>query len=115
MSINATSSLSGVWHAAGVLADGLLFNQSAQMLHRVYGPKVHGACNLQLACTKGPLAAYVLFSSVAALFGGAGQSNYSAANCCLDALGSYQRDSGLAASSVQWGPWTDVGMAAGHG
>ena len=60
-----------------------------------------------------PLNACVLFSSIAGLFAGAGQSNYSAANCCLDALAESRRSCGQAGTSVQWGPWADVGMAAG--
>jgi len=102
----------GVWHAAGVLSDGLLRSQTAASLRRVYAPKAGGAWCLQSACAAAPLDSFVLFSSMAALFG-AGQSNYSAANCCLDALSARRRGDGLAASSVQWGPWADVGMAAG--
>jgi len=115
LAIDTTSCLSGLWHAAGVLADGLLLKQNAHMLRRVYAPKVYGACYLHSAGTTGPLDACVLFSSVVALFGAGGQANYAAANCCLDALGSGRRFSGLASLSVQWGPWADVGMAAGHG
>ena len=78
--------LRGLWHAAGVLADGLLAGQSSRTLHRVYGPKVHGAMLLQRGSGSRQLDACVLFSSVAALLGSAGQANYSAANTELDAL-----------------------------
>ena len=53
-----------------------------------------------------------LFSSVAALFLGEGQANYSAANSCLDALAACRRAHGQTAVSVQWGAWAEVGMAS---
>ena len=105
--------LSGIWHAAGVLSDGLLRSQTAATLRRVYAPKAHGAWCVQQACAWTALDALVLFSSVAALFGGAGQANYAAANCCLDSLSECRAVRGVCSSSVQWGPWADVGMAAG--
>ena len=104
--------LAGAWHAAGVLSDGLLHSQTAQTFKRVFAPKAFGGWSLQAACANAPLQAMVFFSSVAALLGGAGQSNYAAANCCLDATSAMRRAYGQAASSVQWGPWADVGMAS---
>jgi NAD(P)-dependent dehydrogenase (short-subunit alcohol dehydrogenase family) len=102
----------GVWHAAGVLADGLLPNQSAQSLARAFGPKSDGGRLLRLTCARLPLRVCALFSSVAALFGGAGQASYSAANSCLDELASHCSVRGCAAVSMQWGAWAAVGMAA---
>ena len=96
--------LRGVWHAAGVLADAPLRAQSAASLARVFAPKAHGAW-LASRATAGatPLGACVLFSSVAALLGGAGQANYAAANGCLDALAAARRARGAAGVAVQWG------------
>ena len=104
--------LSGVWHAAGVLADGLLPKQSALSLARVCGPKTHGGWALHVSSVRTPLRTCALFSSAAALLGGAGQANYSAANVCLDALAAHRRAHGCASVSAQWGAWADVGMAA---
>ena len=72
--------LDALWHAAGVLADGLLPNQNAETLARVYAPKVNGACTLQMLTTPAPLGSSTLFWSVASMLGGAAQANYSAAN-----------------------------------
>ena len=47
--------------------------RTAATLARVYGPKAHGAWALQRGTAALPLEACALFSSVAALLGGAGQ------------------------------------------
>ena len=98
---------------------GLCSRALSRSLHpafrRVYAPKAVGGWGLQRASAASPLDACVLFSSVAALLGLGGQANYSAANCCLDALAASRHARGSAATSVQWGPWADVGMAAGQG
>ncbi|EOD38765.1 hypothetical protein EMIHUDRAFT_224172 [Emiliania huxleyi CCMP1516] len=104
--------LAGVWHAAGVLSDGLLRAQNSSTVKRVFAPKVAGAWALQQAAATSPLDTYVLFSSIAALIGGGGQSNYAAANGMLDSLGACRRTRAMNATSVEWGPWAAVGMAA---
>ena len=102
----------GAWHAAGVLADGTLPAQRGGAFGLVYAPKAHSGWALQLATASSPLHAFAFFSSVAALLGGAGQANYSAANACLDALASFRLTSSLPAVSVPWGAWAEMGMAA---
>ena len=105
--------IGGLWHAAGVLSDGLIAKQAASMLQRVFAPKVHGAWALQDASSGHPLDACVLFSSIAALYMSVAQANYAAANECLDALAEHRVARAQHAVSVQWGPWAGFGMASG--
>ena len=56
----------------------------------------------------------VLFSSVAALLGSPGQASYAAANSSMDFLPSAWRRGGSPTTAIQWGPWADIGMAAGR-
>jgi myxalamid-type polyketide synthase MxaC len=104
--------LRGVIHAAGVLDDGVLLNQSWERFEQVMAPKVAGAWNLHMLTKDMPLDHFILFSSVASIFGAAGQSNYVAANAFLDSLAHYRRGRGLAAVSINWGPWAETGLAA---
>lgn len=112
--------LRGLFHAAGVLDDGLLEGQTPSRLQSVLAPKLEGWLQLEqaVAQTSVPLEFAVAFSSMASLLGSPGQSNYSAANGSLD--GACSEGYGFAGTdavtlSVQWGPWDEIGMAAGHG
>jgi acyl transferase domain-containing protein/aryl carrier-like protein len=104
--------LKGVVHAAGLLDDATLPQQSVERFRRVAAPKVEGAWNLHLQTRPDPLNFFILFSSVTSLFGSPGQSNYTAANAFLDGLAGYRRSLELPALSIHWGTWSEVGLAA---
>jgi malonyl CoA-acyl carrier protein transacylase len=104
--------LRGVIHAAGVLDDALLEQQSWERFSRVFGPKVSGAWNLHTLTRDLSLDFFILYSSAASLLGSPGQGNYSAANSFLDILAYYRRSRGLPGLSINWGAWSEVGSAA---
>jgi acyl carrier protein len=101
--------LRGIFHAAMVLDDGLLTQLTPQRFSRVMSPKVSGAWNLHEASKDLRLDCFVMFSSVSALTGAAGQANYAAANSFLDAMAHYRRSLGLPALTVNWGALSGVG------
>ncbi len=104
--------LRGVIHAAGVLDDGVLVQQTRDRFVRVMAPKVAGGWNLHEATAGLDLDFFIQFSSIASLLGSQGQGNHAAANAFLDALASHRRARGLPALSINWGAWADVGAAA---
>ncbi|MFJ6775373.1 type I polyketide synthase, partial [Kitasatospora sp. NPDC091257] len=105
--------LSGVVHAAGV-GDPTPFGSTARAgFAAIVDGKAEGAVCLDELLGDTPLDYFVLFSSVAGVWGSGGQSAYAVANAALDALAVDRRARGLAATSVAWGPWAGEGMAGG--
>ncbi len=107
--------LRGIIHAAGVLDDGILLQQDWDRFRRVLAPKIFGAWFLHTQTQDMPLDFFVMFSSIASLFGSVGQANHAAANAFLDALAFHRRAGGLPALSINWGAWAEIGAAARKG
>jgi myxalamid-type polyketide synthase MxaB len=105
--------LHGVFHAAGVLDDGLVSGQTSERLQAVLAPKWIGWLRLQHALQHQGITPEIVvqFSSMAALLGSPGQSTYAAANGALDGdMALLERPGWM---SVQWGRWSGRGMAGG--
>ncbi|MGO8770367.1 SDR family NAD(P)-dependent oxidoreductase [Mycobacterium sp.] len=106
--------LRGVFHAAGVLDDGLIASLTPDRLDTVLRAKVDGAWNLHELTQELELSAFVVFSSMAGIVGAPGQGNYAAANSFLDGLAAYRRARGLPGLSVAWGLWEQPSAMTRH-
>ena len=105
-------SITGVIHAAGVLDDGIALNLSNEQFIKVARPKVVGLQNLDTVLSKNKLTHFIAFSSAANILGTSAQANYNAANYYTDQFMLARHESGLAATTVDWGNIGGVGMAA---
>jgi acyl transferase domain-containing protein len=103
--------LRGVFHAAGVMQYEPLSNQTSEQMRDVLGAKMFGGWLLHRLLISVPLDLFVLFSSSSTLLGSPMMGSYSAANVFLDSLAHHRRATGRPALSVNWGTWSDVGMA----
>ncbi|WP_063041084.1 type I polyketide synthase [Nocardia pseudovaccinii] len=101
--------ITGVVHGAGVLADSMLTDKTAESIERVLDPKLSGLATVLAAL--GELGHLVLFTSVAGLFGNAGQADYAAANEALSrfAVSYRRRHPDCHVTAIDWGAW-DGGM-----
>jgi acyl transferase domain-containing protein len=107
------ATLRGIFHAAGILADGLVLNLDGEAVDAARSGKVEGAHALRKEARGALLDFVVLCSSAAGLFGGQGQGAYAAANAELEALAQEWRSDGVNVVSVAWGPWAEGGMFVG--
>ncbi|MFI7290659.1 type I polyketide synthase [Streptomyces anulatus] len=107
----AEYSPNAVVHAAGVGGLGRLSELTEDDLAAAQAGKAAGAENLDELC--GDLDAFVLFGSVAAVWGGAGQAAYAAANARLETLALRRAARGAPATCVAFGAWGGEGMAQG--
>ncbi|NKI45064.1 type I polyketide synthase [Streptomyces physcomitrii] len=105
----------GVVHAAGVLDVAPLDIVNPEDLNTALRAKAEGAVLLDELSRGRDWDAFVVFSSIAGVWGSGGQGAYAAANACAEGVVERRRAGGLAGTSVAWGPWAGGGMVSGEG
>jgi NAD(P)-dependent dehydrogenase (short-subunit alcohol dehydrogenase family) len=97
----------GIIHGAGVLADALIEDKTAEQFQRVFATKVTGLQNILSSIDVHKLNFLAMFSSTTARFGRTGQVDYAMANEVLNKMA--QKYSRLLKNtrvvSFNWGPW----------
>ncbi|UAL71813.1 SDR family NAD(P)-dependent oxidoreductase [Streptomyces angustmyceticus] len=104
-----------VVHAAGVVDSVPLGDAGAEHFAEVMGAKVSGAVVLDELLGDHALDAFVVFSSIAGVWGSGGQAAYAAGNTFVEGLVQARRARGAVGCAVAWGPWAGGGMAGVEG
>ncbi|MGW3208922.1 type I polyketide synthase [Streptomyces sp. NPDC001135] len=107
--------VNAVVHTAGVDHLEPLAAMTPGAFADVLSAKAAGALHLDALLADRDLDAFVLFSSIAGVWGSGYQAAYAAANALLDGLAERRRAQGLPATAVAWGPWAGGGMAESEG
>ncbi|HKK52455.1 MAG TPA: SDR family oxidoreductase, partial [Myxococcota bacterium] len=102
----------GFFHTAGVVKDELIALKRDADIEDVFGPKVHGTLVLDSLLEAAGAELFVLFSSTSAIAPPAGQIDYAAANAFLDAYAQSRAGGPVRTVSINWGIWSQIGMAA---
>ncbi|BCJ28485.1 type I polyketide synthase [Actinocatenispora sera] len=103
--------LDGIVHAAGVPGGGLIAMKTREAVEAVLAPKIAGTRALAEVFGADDLGFVALCGSVTGVVGGLGQVDYAAANAYLDAVAHHGGGFGCPVLSVDWGAWSEVGMA----
>lgn len=108
--------IDGIIHSAGLVKDGLARTKDRADFDRVLAPKIDGLMALDAETADMPLRFFLVNSSVAAVHGAVGQSDYAAANAFMDRFMA-DRAARVAKGersghslSIGWTLWADGGM-----
>ncbi|MGW4434090.1 type I polyketide synthase [Streptomyces tendae] len=104
-----------VLHAAGVADLTSLENTGPEAFAAGVAAKVDGALHLTELLDHDSLDAFVLFSSIAGVWGSGDHGAYAAANAFLNTLAEYNRAHGIPTTSIAWGVWNAFGVEGAGG
>ncbi len=101
----------GIFHLAGIVGEGFIKNKSLVNFKKVLLSKVYGTCILYELTENDDLDFFVNYSSVSAIYGFIGQSDYSVANAYMDSFAAYSQLKNRKMLTINWSPWKEGGMA----
>ena len=108
--------INGILHCAGVKRDAFVLKKTQQEMKEVLAPKVYGTVFLDEATKEEDLDFFVLFSSITAVTGNVGQSDYAYANRFMDNFAELREKKRAQGNrkgksfSINWPWWQDGGM-----
>jgi short-subunit dehydrogenase len=108
--------INGIIHSAGIVQDANIQNKTHQQIEAVIAPKVWGTIHLDKATKDEDLDCFIIFSSVVALMGNIGQTDYAYANSFIDQF-ALTRENMVKKNmrkgktiSINWPIWREGGM-----
>ncbi|MEV7045355.1 type I polyketide synthase [Amycolatopsis sp. NPDC051061] len=110
--VSGLPGIRAVVHTAGVGLLAPLTDTTLPEFEEGARAKLAGARHLDALFAEADLDAFVLYSSVAGVWGSGDHGAYAAANAFVDALAESRRARGLAGTSVAWGIWAGDGMVS---
>jgi acyl transferase domain-containing protein/NAD(P)H-dependent flavin oxidoreductase YrpB (nitropropane dioxygenase family)/NAD(P)-dependent dehydrogenase (short-subunit alcohol dehydrogenase family)/acyl carrier protein len=106
--------LDAVIHGAGIIEDDHIEQKGMDSFNKVFDTKVDTAFLLFKYLRPESLKLLVFFGSVSGRFGNQGQTDYAAANEVLNRFAWYlhQKWPNTRTLTINWGPWSMIGMAS---
>ncbi|KAI1144939.1 hypothetical protein F4825DRAFT_467740 [Nemania diffusa] len=101
--------IQGCIQSSMVLRDGMFESLTFESWKESTLPKIQGSWNLHSLLPDG-MDFFILFSSISAIIGNRGQSNYAAGNTFKDALAQYRVSKGERAASINLGLFLSAGV-----
>jgi len=113
---NRFQMINGIIHCAGITKDAYIINKDKASIDAVIAAKIYGTIWLDKFSADDQLDLFVMFSSVSAIMGNTGQSDYAYANRFMDHFSKYRSQLTKEGKrnghtlAIGWPYWTDGGM-----
>jgi acyl transferase domain-containing protein len=110
------NALNGIIHTAGLIRDAFIIKKRPQDIAEVFAPKIQGTIYLDELTQTQPLDFFLMFSSIASVYGNLGQSDYAFANGFMDAFAEFRQTLQMQnlrqgkSIVINWPLWAEGGM-----